>query len=500
MSRNETDINFEELAAECDRLLKDGKISAVSGLVSQLNLTQVPRSQRQVLGKICRRAGLVSHGLRLLQPVIRNDKSAVEDANAGEISEYAVLLSRNGSIQESLQLLGEVDGTQSPEALLYTAYCHIMNWDYAVSLDYLQKFLASNSDSYSKLVARVNLVSAHLAVFQFDEAGELLRETMPLLEAAGSSRLLGNCLEQRARLYIHNNDFSCARADLDRALDIFGDSQIYDRLFIIKWQAVLAALEGHTVDPLLRFRSEAVAHKQWESVREADLFIIKVCFDQKLLDHLIYGTPMNSYRERIRREINSPASGSFVLGHDGARVLDLNSGRGRGGFDLNPGKKIHQTIASLVKDLYLPRNVGTLFSDLYPREFFDIDSSPVRVSQVIKRTRQWLKDNKIPATILQAEGTYRFSIHGQFGVTLSLDKPLLDSNDVQWRNLKNAFQTGVSFSAYEACDKLKWPRSNFLTVAEYALKAGLLNKRGTGKTTYYFIPDVILSGPLKKPA
>jgi tetratricopeptide (TPR) repeat protein len=486
-----TEQDYSELVAKCDSLIKAGKMDEVSALIAKLRPGQVPRDSCQGLAKICRRAGLIGFGLRLLQPIIRHEKPLPSPATAAEICEYAVLLSRNGSIPEAAGLLAGVDVETAPEALLYLSYCHISTWDYAQAAGLLEKYQELASDEYSKLIARVNLISAYLALNQLDSAENLVTETMEAAERAGALRLVGNCLELRSRLNLNRGRFSETRKDLDRALGIFGESQIYDRLFIYKWQAVMTAIETNSAEPIVNFRRQAVLSKEWESVREADLFAVKVRFGQTLLDYLTFGTPMASYRQRIQQEVGREPSASYIFGQDGSHCLDLKTGTFLGGVGkLNPGKKIHQVIAALVRDFYVPRNIGSLFSELYPREYFDINSSPVKVRQLLLRTREWLKENGLGASIVQSEGAYRFVIDGAFGVRIDLERSAVESASISWERLKSAFP-GVRFTARQACSKLQWPRSSFLLIVERALKSGELIKSGTGKATAYRVSPAV---------
>jgi tetratricopeptide (TPR) repeat protein len=487
VSQNDANTNYSELISNCDLLIKAGKISAATELISGLNLAQVPRSSRQALAKICRRVDLFGHGLRLLQPLIRQEKKNFEPATAGEICEYSVLLSRIGLRQEAMNLLKTVDASVVPEALLYLAYCHVFDWDYDQAVEPLEKFLASGADSYSKLIARVNLISSYIATTQFAKAAELLIVTIELAEQASATRLVGNCLELRGRLQLQQGNFAESRADLNRALEIFHSAQSYDRLFVDKWQSVMTALEQRSTEPLLHFRKEAFLRKEWDSVREADMFTLKVQFNQNLFDHLNFGTPMSGYRRRIQNEVGGQVSASYLLGQEGSNCLDLQTGHLDHAEDFSPGKKIHCVLSALVKDFYVPRSIGALFSELYPDDYFDINSSPRRVRQLILRTRQWLKESKIPARIEQSGGGYQFSIYGSFSICIPFGNHSLGSNSVHWQQLKNRFPAGVPFSARQACHILNWPRSSFLVVAEWALKAGELKKSGKGRTVLYQI-------------
>jgi tetratricopeptide (TPR) repeat protein len=489
----EAESKYEQLISECDQLIKAGKISTVSNRISQLSLAQVPRAHRQALAKICRRAGLIGQGLRLLQPVIRNEKSKEIIATAGEKCEYSVLLSRNGSVQEAMNLLEGVDALDAPEVLTSLAYCHMARWEYSKAAEFLEKFLESGADPYSKLIARVNLAASYLATSKLLEADLLCTKTIDIAELAGATRLVGNCLEIRGQVHFRNGDFAKARLDLNRASEVFGGIQSYDQLFIIKWQAVMTALESKSPEPLLKFREEAVSRKHWESVRDADLFLLKVQFDQKLLDYLVFGTPLPAYRERILEMIGAPASPTFILGSATGPSLDLRIGQ---------AGKVHDMVKALLRDFYVPRNVGSLFSEIYPDEYFDINSSPLRVRQLMWRTRHWLGENKIPALIHQDEATYRLSLEGNFGVLLDLEQesvaPVLSS--ARWIQLKDHFAARTSFTAQEATESLGCSRATFNRLAEEVLLTGELQKTGIGKSTVYQIRPKALNAKTRTAA
>lgn len=483
MSRQEDVQKFNELIAECDLLIKAGKINLVAQKISVLNLAQVPRSSRQGLAKICRRAGLIPQGLRLLHPIVRQTKAPIEPALPGEICEYAVCLSRIGSIREAMTLLQGVEPTKSPEALLYLAYCHISDWNYENASHFLELFLKSSADDYSKLIARANLASAYVETSRLDRALEFLEETVPLLEKAGATRLVGNCYGLYGQIHLEKGNLAKAQKALNQAMSVFGSSQSYDQLLIYKFQSRIAALEEKSIEPLLKFRKEAVSRSHWHSVRDADFFIVKEKFDQKLFDHLVFGTPMPAYRSQLL-EIGQPSE-QYIYGQNGNLILDLKTGDFAGSHDLNPGKKIHFLLASLLKDFYAPKHFGTLFAEIYPNEYFDINSSLMRMKQLIGRTREWINENQIPARILRRQWQCRFEVTGPFGVQLQLDSPALEPVPLKWREISKSFPIGARFSAEQACEKLGWSRATFLRLMEWAGKNNRIEKSGAGKSTFY---------------
>jgi tetratricopeptide (TPR) repeat protein len=467
-------------------------MKAVAHLISQLNIAQVPRSSRHSLAKICRRAGLFGQGLRLLHPIIRNEKEREGAATAIEICEYAAILSRNGSIQEALDLLTEVNPTEAPEALLYLGFGCISNWDYAKAVEHLEKFLKTPADSYTKLIARVNLGASYLSLEDLDQAERILSESIELAQKVGASRLIGNCWQLMGEVHLQRGHFEKSREVLNRALEIFGQSGTYDQLLIYKWQTILSALESKSTDQLRVFRAEAIERSHWESVREADLFTTQIQFDQKTFDHLFYGTPMEGYRKRIDRLIGAPPSQSFFLGQQSALFLDLETGElqgaSAGGINaFSPGKKNHQVLSALTRDFYLPRNMGTLFAELYPDEYFDINSSPLRIRQLLTRARKWIDENEIPASIQHFSGTYRLVLHPGFSIRIPLQRSQVDSNHVKWQQLKLHFSNHHGFTAAQACQVLQISRSNFHRLARWAVERGELQISGQGKAIMHQI-------------
>lgn len=487
MSRIDQIKKHEELVRQCDLLIKSGNVNQVANLIAQLNMAKVPREARAGLAKVCRRAGVIHHGLRLLYPVIRREGVTKAEASTLEICEYSALLARNGSIQEALNLLHQVQSSEAKEVALYTGQCHVINWEYAKAAELFRKYLSSDADEYSKLIAKVNLAACYVVTSQFDEAVSLLRESIALAEKSGATRLKGNCYELWAQVCFWQNDFKKARQCLEKTSEILGLSQSRDHLLVHKTASIISALENRSLEPLLKFRVEALAHKHWDSIRETDLFALKVQFDQGRLNHLIFGTPMRPYRQRIQDLLQATPSQHFVWGAAEGLMLDLQTGKMNLGEDLEPGRKIHQVLACLSQDLYAPRNVGNLFSELYPEEFFNVDSSPFRIRQLMMRTRAWLKENRIPAQIEQDEGSYRIVIHGAFGIQMTLEAEVLDPLTSKWQELRRGFCEQNEFSAGEACHRLNCSRASFLRLAEWALKSGHLQKAGAGKTTRYTI-------------
>ncbi len=485
-------MNYDELLVNCDALIKAGKISAVAEKIRALNFSQVPRKYRQLLGKICRRSGLIEMGLRLLHPIIRNEKPLELPASPLEICEYAVLLSRNGSLQEALVLLNSVDPRIAPDAHLYQGFCHVSQWNYAEASIQFEKFLASPADSYSKLIARVNLVAASIANGQLELADHLLNETMSMAKENHALRLMGNCFELRAQIAFFRGEFPKARSELARALEVLAQTGSYDQLLIQKWQTTMLAIETKDLDPLQKFAAEALQRKHWESLRDVDFYRLKIKYERTVFDHLNFGTPSTFYCRRVQMEFAQSPSEFYVFGIESDRILDLQTGQSPGADEIS-GKKVHQMIAALLRDFYAPCNIGTLFAELYPHEYFNIESSPVRVRQILRRTRRWLEGNAIPAVIEESNGSYKFVITGRFGVRIPFQREGTDCMVSAWQKILKAFQTEPQFTAEQACESLQISRTSFHRLSVWAVENNLLLKVGRNRATAYKITNEKIS-------
>ncbi len=501
VSQSRASQKLISLVAECDSLIKAGRGDQVAKRLASESLAKASREIRLPLANICRRVGLVKQGLRLLHPIVRNEKKLDVPANTAEISEYAVLLSRNGSVSEAIDLLTDVlsspEARRTPDATLFMGFCYISNGDYSLAIPYLEDYLSSSAGDYSKLVARVNLSSAHLEMGEPEKAAALLDQTIEMAERATAHRLAANCFEQKARCYFLNEDFQQARLSLEQAASRLGSGFSFDHLLITKWRVIMKSIEENSTKPLIAFRQLAQEREHWVSIREADLFTIKIAFDQSLYDHLIFGTPLEAYRERVLKQFAAQPSESYRLGDPTADVyFDLETGSLRGRDSLD-GNKVHQILTAMSRDFYVPQSVGSLFSAVYPDEHFNVESSPGKVRQILFRTNKWLANADLPCEIRFINGSYRLSIFGSFALRIPLKLASVDPMQARKRTIEKQFPGGTSFTAEEACTQVGWSRSTFHRFSQWAIKNGEIIKRGAGSAIKYEIASKQGSTDLK---
>ena len=479
--------DFERMLEESEEAVRAGLGSIVAKRLSGLNTAKIPRQLRLRFANLCRRAGLVPLGMKVLTPVVRPDRPREADpATAAEQSEYAMLLQRTGATREALQTLSKVDTAKAPEALLYQAFCHFSRWSEEDAIPLLERYLASPLSSYWSLVGRVNLASAYLGTRRYQEAMELLDSNLKSAAENNYVKMQANCLELRAQANVKLGEISKARADLDLAAKLLASIETPDQLYARKWIAILDSLEQKDSDSLLGFRASAVEKREWESVRDADRYLLVLEFEQDRFDHLAFGTPYESFRRYLSNEF--PTALPSLRYHYGTKrgpTLVVATGELDGRPTFNPGKKTHQLIDVLLKDLYRPVPLGALFSELFPGDHFDIFSSPDRIHQVLRRARRQIEELELPIAIVEDRGVYSLELEGPFTFALDFLRGKPEGPSVEFDKLAKIYQIGEYFGAREAREALGIPRTSFQRLIAWGLESGKLEKSGDRNATLY---------------
>jgi hypothetical protein len=487
-------VSYSDLYQACDDDIRAGRARAVQSRFAEIALPRVPREWRLKLATICRRADLISHGLKLLQPIVRDHGTReYAEPTSAELAEYGVLLQKAGAVEEALRILGRVDPLKNPETFLFQAFCHFNRWDYETSVPLLHSYLKSDLSPYAHLVGRVNLASANLATARYPEAESLLGDILTEAEAGGHLRLRANCLEMRAQLRLIGSDFTRANEDLELASKLFGAEKTQDDFMVAKWQAILAALSSRDLTKLSLIRETATSRRDWESVREVDLYGLKAEFSAERADYLYFGTPYLAYRARIERELQwSPQENLYTLGKSGVRTLAMASGDVLDDQANITGMRAegatHRMLAQLFCDFYRPASLGTLFAALYPGEYYDPFSSPGRVHQVLRRTRKWLRESALPIEVSEDRDGYRAHILAPDLFSVQIQKVSVAPGrfEAMVERLRLQFGSG-EFTAQEASQALQISRVSFRRLTTWALKSGKLEKFGAARNTSYLL-------------
>ena len=479
-------MSWDQFLATCEEDLRAGRTDRVVKRLQSLNTAKIPRSFASPIASLCHRTEQISQGLRILGPIVLADRK-LKSATPVEITEYSALLRRYGAVREALKKLKTVDPTVVPQSLLYQAFCHFNLWQYEEAITCLEKYLKLPLAPYALSVAKVNLLSALIVLKRSKEAFALADEEVRLNQEKGYTRLLANCLEMRAQIHADQGSLPQARESLEQAAGILAQGNLPDSSFVKKWLAILEARETKSVDPLVAFRQDALVHRHWEGVREADLYILKINFDAEAFDYLYCGTPHEGYRRRMAGEIGHECTREeLFMGSGKGYSIDLETGEVVGLESLIAGGKFHRAISALLKDFYRPPNIGALFSDIFPDEFFDIHSSPLRVHQIMRRVRRWAEAAKAPLEVTGHKGLYSLKLGGGIQVRIPVERPVAAWEEAHLARLEKHFGNG-RFNPRAVREALGLSLDQAKRLTKWGVENGILSRHGSGPATSYEI-------------
>jgi hypothetical protein len=470
---------------QVDQLLRSGAISEARKILLATRLPSVRRSQLASFASLCCRADEPILAIRALNPIVRGEKASVNPPTSAEATEYAQALSRIGAAREALDLLETVDGKAHPKALLMLAHAHFAEWNYAASLPLLRSYLEVRLEPYEKLVGEVNLLAALIATGQTEAAEPVIGAAKRDAEALHAHRLLGNCLELEAQLGILNKDFARARRALESASRIFAEGEFLDSLLVRKWKAIASYRENpaskEALPSLRALREEAAKLKYWEGVRDCDYHLAVATGDEELLDRLFYGTPSEHFRARLRKSVapDWEPGENFVrwYGGRGEKILDLEAA------ELPP--MLVSLLRLLASDLYAPFRTASLFSSIYADEYFNPDTSPHRVQQLIHRLEKEMTSLGLPLKVSKDAQAYSLEAASPFGIRADLlsaqPAPGAERHEL---SLRNEFKE-AAFTAVEAASRLGVSRRTVSRVLKEAIALGKIEVIGEGSVIRY---------------
>ena len=465
-------MNWRSFCDTCDELIRGGQIQAAATQLSRVNKSKIPRAFRLPLANLCRRARLNGTGLKILWPAV-NPKRADQSPTAHELVEYAVLLQRNGAAAEALRILNATPAEKCAEVSLYQGFSYMTEWRYDEAARSFQAYLQAATDPYQRRIAKTNLASVLIGLEHLSEAEVLLREILAEADPKKPTRLSGNCFEMLAQISFSRGDLAETRARLEQAAEIFNGHSSWDLYLIRKWKAVLESVESGSSEGLRKMRVEAEQQGDSETVREVDLFLLKFQYDENLHSMLTVGTPFPFFRERVRRLTGlEQAPRRHILGDENAPTLDIRTGLLDGSPLLNPGKKAHQILDALTRDLYRPLKVGSLFARLFSGENYDINSSPTRVHQAVRHTRLFLEKHAIPIEIVSSDGLYSLKVGAGFAISLPLERETVEGMAAQWARMLEVSRHAERISRGDVMSTLGLSESSAQRLLRWAVGAG----------------------------
>lgn len=501
--QNKIEFN-EKLLEEIEQHLRLGeRIFAREKLDQILNShVKLSRISLVVMAELLRRAGYAHKSIKLLFRFVRGKGRNFKQASIQEKEEYAAALIALKAIEEAIILLSELKKENSPKTFLFLGMAHINRWDYENAIIELRKFQEFRYISnYDRYIGIINLMAALVTTAGTDikKIGAIEEEIDFHLEATNELNfkiLHANLLEIKSQLIVKSIQTKTSKALLKRASIIIKDPNSKDNLFVRKWEIIArkpdvlddASVISKWKKEMGELRQKAKAINHIETIRDIDFHLGE--FNPSLIQRVFFGTPYNTFREKIIEVYNPKLRSEYWL------HIDSNSEAKKTEFDylqykdLKIGSIVLKVLKALTFDFYKRQTKYTLFELVFPNDYLDPSSSFNKIHQALSRTRQWLKKHKVPLEIHEENEEYFLVGNASIKIYLSdrikeLKKNKDESFYHELETLKDHYKKAW-FNVNEAMVILD--HSNLRKtqrLLKKALELGELAKEGSGKKTIY---------------
>lgn len=474
--------------------IRTNKAPKLEQLVRTFQAQEIPRTLVVRYANLLRRMGGTKHALRILNPVVRND---TEKPTIDEVIEYASCLTRLSLVDESIALLSKIDNEPKPEIQYELAAAYVAKWDYSKAIPYLKKYLSFTELSpYKICVGEINLAAAFIYTNELEKADSLLKKLLTKIQQYDFKLLWGNVLELQGEIAFINREF-------DRSMDLFRESgeKLQSSnprylLYIDKWKVISKMLkENGTKTSLLEcagLRKKAAELRDWNSLREIELYRALVTNDSEAIANLYYGVPYPEYRKRIlsiwAKPLKVNGSHERRIGPGMVKIKKIfDVAAGKDLFtdcQLKPGQTLHRLVQVLATDFYSPFSTTKIFSLVFKDSFFNPVTSPQQVYEIVKRLNEWFVENKIPLIVTRGKWGYRLRAEEAYFLRLQIDSEFRTKIDDFIESLEN-YGLVENFSVSMVEEKTGLARRTATRLLSDGVAAGKLLREGRAQSTKY---------------
>ncbi len=489
---------MEETLKAIEEWLRLGQIAKARQTLKKFNLAQLDRAQSIYFANVARRAGLFNMSIHALKKYVRPIGRQTFQATDSERAEYAASLIRVGAIEESLELLKEVDANKIPQASFYRSLGHFRLWQYSEAIPLLKDYiLKMEVGSYPLLIGKINLAAAYVFCGQFLESDEILEELLEITRKNNFTVLLGNVLELLAQSAMGQENFPKAEKFLDQTSQFMIQQNTTNALYLKKWKTILEAQKfPHALhgEKFTELRQHAIEIKDWETARECDLREGTLTKNIKQLQKVYYGTPYQGYRDLVLEKnpwLKDELKTHFVWATEKTaprEIFELETGAWIDNkSSLKPGFGMHRLLIHLCRDFYRPSQMGSLFRSISPGDFYDPDSAHNRLHNLIHRLRAWTEDNNLAISVIERQSHYSLNLGATVGVRVPLKLDLGQFQNIESNQLvllKSRFLQ-KTFTTKEIATALDLSPSKSNRVIKHGLQEGIIEKTRIGNFVHY---------------
>ncbi len=486
------DVSFLD---DLEHRIRLNQAPKLKDLTTTINPRKIPRSLVFRYANLLKRMGGVYYAIRLLNPIIRNTTKVPSNL---EVIEYASCLTKLNLSDESMDLLNSIQD-ESPEIHFERAAAYMSKWDYSSAREHLEKFLSCKGNSeYRICVGELNLGASYIYT---NEAAKAVKVLMQVLERAQKNQftlLCGNALELLGQSSILQKDFKTAEKFLNDASTYMGTSNPRYILYVEKVKAMSELFTGNTSPDLLKslvnLRSKAASLKNWNTLRDIELFTAIATNDTTKIQDLYYGVPYPEYRKRILLFWGRP----FELNQTYDKKIGPNQNDSRKIFDvtmgidlhsknqLTVGKTLHRLVQCLTSDFYAPFSTTKIFSVVFKGAFFNPDTSPQQVYEAIKRLNHWFESHEIDLKVIRGKGGYRLRSEKGYVLRIQGTTKIFTRPDEFLTKLLSSGLT-KDFSLKMVVSNLNIPKRSAVRRLTEATDQGFLERYGKGRGVKYSV-------------
>ncbi|MCM2280831.1 MAG: hypothetical protein NDI61_03180 [Bdellovibrionaceae bacterium] len=473
--------------SQIEAAIRSGQMLQARTLLTEIPKSEIPRVLTARTANLARRCGAHHFALRLLAPLIRPQKILERPASAEERLSYAATLLMIGATHEGMTLLETIPAAEFPEALFFRSLGFISQWKYGSAIPALERYLQSlNTNDYAYRVGVTNLAASFIVRGRYQDADACIAENIRACQTGDYRLLLSNNFVLAAQSSLAQDNLALARQHLRSARAITAPGAHAPQALIDKWD-VITALRS----PESRTESVAKAHAlrsqwsqqgYWENVRDIDFHLAKTLREDDRFWSVYWGSPFTSYRRKIKLEYGpvSPNPEALVLGDaEGDKTLSI--------YDTVSGRSLSgRLVRALLTDHYQPLRIGTLFSKLYPGQYFDPFSSQHRIEQAVYRLRELSRLHDWGLSVQVVHGSFQLRAEMGRAIRLTTKRLSLRQADPRhdWLLSHPRFQSSP-FSCSDVADILRISIRNAQRLLNMAHASGWVIRRGNGRATQY---------------
>ncbi len=500
--------SFEEFCVKVKAFIEEGAIAEAQAYLTANESKYDARPERLELAHFFRRSRLPEKAISLLRPYIRPNSKKPFVATDQEKLAYSAALTLLDASKECRKLLESVKDKNADEYLLFSSFNLIREWNYSEAAGFLEKYIAQIHDDYKKAIGTVNLLQCYLASEELDKAHQIISQKWLenfLLEQS-KHRLLGNYYELTAQYYFQTKDWNLAGVALKNAQKYSQQNKSIDELFVKKWDLLVDMYKTSDKTKIearwIKMRKKAHSFSHFETARDLDCHFSLRFRDDEILRYVYWGTPYKSYKNKIKKKYKDfysvefdPGQNfrrkifehqeTFPFGPDELPIVEFKLESFRRDPRFSRDILVFRLLEALCSDFYKVSSLYYIFEFVYEGEFFNPESSPGKIRQLVFRLKESFRELDLPLTVSFGERGYWLEVTEDKVVHIDLaSKFEIKRHEQLLEKIEELFAKN-SFKAKDLSSEVSMSARTVATALKDLLEDGAVEKIGSGPNTSY---------------